>query len=102
LLWRSDHRSGRSLDSARPQRNDPFPFHSYQWPLTYYLAEINATHPFREGNGRTQRAFLQQLAEDAGYRIDWRTLDPLHAPQPRHQEVTARRQLSMHVIAAIP
>jgi cell filamentation protein len=44
--------------------------------LTHYLAEINATHPFREGNGRTQRAFLQQLAQDASYRIDWRTLDP--------------------------
>jgi cell filamentation protein len=28
--------------------------------LTHYLAEINATHPFREGNGRTQRAFVQQ------------------------------------------
>ncbi len=27
--------------------------------LTHYLAEINALHPFREGNGRTQRAFLR-------------------------------------------
>lgn len=44
--------------------------------LTHYLAELNATHPFREGNGRTQRPFVQQLAEDAGYHIDWRTLDP--------------------------
>jgi cell filamentation protein len=40
--------------------------------LTYYLAEINATHPFREGNGRAQRAFVAQLAADAGYRVDWR------------------------------
>jgi cell filamentation protein len=44
--------------------------------LTYYLAEINATHPFREGNGRAQRAFVAQLAADAGYRVDWRRLDP--------------------------
>ena len=44
--------------------------------LTHYLAEINATHPFREGNGRTQRAFVQQLAQDAGHHIDWRALDP--------------------------
>ena len=28
----------------------------------YYLAEINALHPFREGNGRTQREFIRQLA----------------------------------------
>ncbi len=26
--------------------------------LTYYLGEINAVHPFREGNGRAQRAFF--------------------------------------------
>lgn len=30
--------------------------------LAYYLAEINALHPFREGNGRAQREFIRQLA----------------------------------------
>jgi len=44
--------------------------------LTYYLAEINATHPFRDGNGRAQRAFIRQLAHQAGYRLDWQGLDP--------------------------
>lgn len=39
--------------------------------LAYYYAEMNAAHPFREGNGRTQRAFLRQLAAAAGWRIDW-------------------------------
>jgi cell filamentation protein len=43
--------------------------------LTHYLAEINSVHPFREGNGRTQRAFLQQLADAAGYHLDWTKLD---------------------------
>ena len=43
--------------------------------LTHYLAEINASHPFREGNGRTQRAFLGQLARDAGYELDWSRVD---------------------------
>ena len=27
--------------------------------LAYYLGEINAAHPFREGNGRAQRAFIR-------------------------------------------
>ncbi|AAF84466.1 cell filamentation protein Fic [Xylella fastidiosa] len=36
-----------------------------------YLGEINVLHPFREGNGRTQREFIAQLAQRAGYRIDW-------------------------------
>lgn len=32
-------------------------------------------HPFREGNGRTQRAFLRQLAREAGYDLDWSGVD---------------------------
>jgi cell filamentation protein len=43
--------------------------------LAYYYSEINAIHPFREGNGRTQRAFLGQLARDAGWHIAWARLD---------------------------
>jgi cell filamentation protein len=43
--------------------------------LTYYYAEINAVHPFREGNGRAQRAFLRQLALDAGHTLAWEHLD---------------------------
>jgi cell filamentation protein len=43
--------------------------------LTFYLGEINAVHPFREGNGRTQRAFFEQLAHDAGFTIDWQQLE---------------------------
>jgi cell filamentation protein len=43
--------------------------------LTYYLGEVNAIHPFREGNGRAQRAFFEQLASDAGFILDWQGLD---------------------------
>lgn len=38
----------------------------------HYLGEINAVRPFREGNGRTQRAFMDQLAGRAGYAFDWK------------------------------
>lgn len=37
----------------------------------YYLGRINAVHPFREGNGRTQRIMLDQLAEFSGYGFQW-------------------------------
>ncbi|PIT69212.1 Fic/DOC family protein [Bartonella tribocorum] len=37
----------------------------------YYMGELNALHPFREGNGRTQREFMEQLAHEAGYNINW-------------------------------
>src|SRR5712675_1042429 len=31
----------------------------------YFLGEVNAAHPFREGNGRTQREFLRELGRSA-------------------------------------
>ena len=39
--------------------------------LAYYLSEINVLHPFREGNGRTQRLFIEYLASVAGYHVDF-------------------------------
>jgi cell filamentation protein len=44
--------------------------------LAYHYGEINSRHPFREGNGRTQRAFLRQLAAAAGWRLDGSQLNP--------------------------
>lgn len=38
--------------------------------LAHYHAEINALHPFREGNGRSSREFIGQLAREAGYELD--------------------------------
>ncbi|HCC08015.1 MAG TPA: cell filamentation protein Fic [Clostridiales bacterium] len=37
--------------------------------LAYYKAEFNIIHPFREGNGRTIRKFIELLAESAGYNL---------------------------------
>jgi len=39
------------------------------------LSAVNSLHPFREGNGRTRRAFLSRMAAQAGWRIDWTLLD---------------------------
>lgn len=36
----------------------------------YYLGEINVLHPFREGNGRAQREFINHLAYNNGYFIE--------------------------------
>lgn len=37
--------------------------------LAYFFSEINALHPFREGNGRSQREFIRCLALHNGYVI---------------------------------
>ena len=39
--------------------------------LAFYLGEINAIHPYRKGNGRTQRMFIEQLASYNGYQLDF-------------------------------
>ena len=35
------------------------------------LSELNQIHPFREGNGRTQREFIAQLGDQAGHPLDF-------------------------------
>jgi cell filamentation protein len=42
----------------------------------WILGEVNAAHPFREGNGRTQREFLREAGLKAGHYIDWRATAP--------------------------
>ncbi len=45
--------------------------HNFAQRAAFYLGEINAIHPFREGNGRTQREFIRQLAVHAGHPLSW-------------------------------
>ena len=40
----------------------------------YYLGELNALHPFREGNGRALRAFLSHLAKANDYEVAWENM----------------------------
>jgi cell filamentation protein len=42
-----------------------------------HISELNAIHPFREGNGRTARAFLVVLGQHAGHRIEIQRFEPV-------------------------
>jgi len=55
----------------RDQRPDVFAASA-----AHFLAELNANHPFREGNGRTQLSFLALLAEQANHPLALERLDP--------------------------
>ena len=44
--------------------------------LAYYLSELNVLHPYREGNGRTTREFIRELALKNGYVLDLRKVSP--------------------------
>lgn len=37
---------------------------------------VNILHPFREGNGRTQRVFFSQWIQHIGFRLDLTAVDP--------------------------
>ncbi|MET2831175.1 Fic/DOC family protein [Mesorhizobium shangrilense] len=36
-----------------------------------FLGELNAIHPFREGNGRSQLAFMAMLGDESGFPLDF-------------------------------
>jgi cell filamentation protein len=42
-----------------------------------FLSTLNAIHPFREGNGRTQTALLALIANHAGHPLNLEELDPV-------------------------
>lgn len=65
FAWLADHEGLGGLPQPR-----------FAEQAAHLLAEINAVHPFREGNGRTQLAFLMLLAERAGHPLDMTRLDP--------------------------
>lgn len=43
--------------------------------ITDFYCVTNNLHPFREGNGRTQRVFLSQLSLNAGYEMNFANMD---------------------------
>lgn len=59
-----------------PDEVADLPKEAFARQTAHLLAEINAVHPFREGNGRTQLAFLTLLAANAGYGVNNDALDP--------------------------
>jgi len=44
--------------------------------MAYFMSEINTLHPFRDGNGRTQRIFFAELARRAKYELNFSIVNP--------------------------
>ncbi|MEX1163737.1 MAG: Fic family protein [Nitriliruptor sp.] len=60
--------------------------------LGFFLGEVNALHPFREGNGRAQREFFLQVALHAGWRLDFASMDAVE-----NVEASIEATLDSHV-----
>lgn len=39
--------------------------------LAHHYDQFNYIHPFRDGNGRTQRVFWNRVSRDAGWQLNW-------------------------------
>lgn len=61
----------RLRDGLRQRSRDAFSIEA-----AHFLTELNALHPFRDGNGRTQLTFLALLATRANHPLHLERLEP--------------------------
>ena len=74
------------VTSARAMSHGAFADHA-----AGIFAHVNWMHPFREGNGRVQRALLQQYATSAGHELEF-----TYVTQARIYEASARSSRDCH------
>jgi cell filamentation protein len=65
-----------------------------------HISELNAIHPFREGNGRTQRAFLFVLGRQAGHDVYLERIDQAWNQASRESFRSGDSRALREVIAA--
>ena len=56
--------------------------------LAKLFSDINALHPFREGNGRTQREFIEQLSYINGIKLDLTTISQIDMIEISHESLS--------------
>ena len=54
---------------------DNLPFDEFVKRIAEFYNDVNYIHPFREGNGRTQRIYFTQLIRHYGYDINFADVD---------------------------
>lgn len=67
--------------------------------LEQYFTTLNFLHPFREGNGRTLRLFLAELAVRAGWTLDWTRIDRAENLAASCDPVCRAREMLDRVVA---
>ncbi len=55
--------------------------------LVELFADINALHPFREGNGRSQRVFIESLAKINGINLDLTNVSKMDMIVASHESI---------------
>lgn len=75
--------------------------------LAHHYDQVNYLHPFREGNGRTQRLFWDRVAVDAGWDLDWSvTTGPVNDDAcliaARDRDLTPLKRMFEQVVHELP
>ena len=65
-----DSELDRLLTQLRTEKLDNLSQEDFAKRLAYYWSELNVLHPFREGNGRTTREFIRQIALKYNYNLN--------------------------------
>jgi cell filamentation protein len=78
-----DREMGRLFADLAKQKNlSGLDADAFADKAAHFLAELNAIHPFREGNGRTQLSFMTSLAERAGHPFALERIECSMRPSP--------------------
>lgn len=65
--------------------------------LVDLFCDINALHPFREGNGRTQREFILKVARINGINICFHQISRKDMIEASHESINGRNQLMKNI-----
>ena len=74
---------------------------------SFAYALVNQAHPFREGNGRASKVFMNHVAQRSGFELDWAAVPPAvwneaaHRSAPAPGEVAPRPEALLPVFLAI-
>ena len=70
-------REGERIFSELKNENQlkEYTFEKFIKRMAYFMTELNALHPFREGNGRVNRIFFRDLAEEKGYDLNFEAIE---------------------------
>ena len=94
--WQMEHKKIEAQNFLRGMDKEKF-----TGELARHYGEINAIHPFREGNGRSTRVYLTQLAKEAGYELDYSKVDKGRWNEAAKQSFDTDPKAMQQVFAAI-
>ena len=89
-------RLDKALESAEPNQLRNLNIADFTARVGKLYAELDYLHPFNDGNSRTLREFLKQLANQSGYELDW---DRFNTSDAGRDVLYIARDLSVNALA---